>query len=175
MPALNIPRKSGDLKPSDADKTGAEAAKSLHDAMSYSRESKELDISDDRVSIPNLQVEDLPQCPKCGNGLLRPGVVWFGEMLPEKIVDAIETFIVESEKIDLILVIGTSSKVYPAAGYVDKARSKGARVAVVNMDRADAPGGMNGLHEGDWFFQGDAGVIVPEILKSVTDAAWLQG
>lgn len=66
-----------------------------------------------------------------------------------------------------MLVIGTSSKVWPAAGYVDYAREKGARVAVINMDRNDAPGGANGLDAGDWFFEGDASEIVPEILKSV--------
>lgn len=134
-------------------------------------ESRELDISDDRVEIPQLQREDLPQCPKCGNGLLRPGVVWFGEILPERTVKEIEDFIDESEKIDLIIVVGTSAKVYPAAGYVDTAREKGARVAVVNMDRADTPGGVNGLEEGDWFFEGDAGAILPEILKCVTEVS----
>lgn len=127
----------------------------------------ELDISDDRVPIPELLIADLPHCPKCKQGLLRPGVVWFGETLPEKTISAVEDFIIESKKIDLILVIGTSAKVYPAAGYVDRARNKGARVAVVNMDRGDTPGGRGGLMKGDWFFEGDAGVIVPEILKSV--------
>lgn len=128
---------------------------------------RELDISDDRVPIPELRLADLPCCPKCERGLLRPGVVWFGEALPEKTISAIEDFIKESKKIDLILVIGTSAKVYPAAGYVDRAREKGARVAVVNMDRGDTPGGEGGLMRGDWFFEGDAGALVPEILKSV--------
>lgn len=123
-----------------------------------------MDISDDRVEIPELDTKDLPHCPKCGNGLLRPGVVWFGEMLPEKIITKIDNFIEESKKIDLILVIGTSAKVYPAAGYIEKARAKGARVAVINMDQADT--GSGGLKKGDWFFEGDAGVLVPELLKS---------
>ena len=133
----------------------------------YGGSRRELDISDDQVPIPELRIADLPHCPKCKHGLLRPGVVWFGEPLPEKTISAIEDFIIESKKIDLILVIGTSAKVYPAAEYVDRAREKGARVAVVNMDRGDTPGRMSGLMQGDWFFEGDAGVIVPEILKSV--------
>ena len=128
---------------------------------------KEPDISDVNVPIPDVSVNDLPHCPKCKEGVLRPGVVWFGEMLPKKALSAIQDFTNKPEKIDLMLVIGTSSKVYPAAGYVDIARAKGARVAVVNMDRADTPGGKNGLAKGDWFFEGDAGEIVPEILKSV--------
>ena len=35
------------------------------------------------------------------------------------------------------------------------------------MDHSDIPGGPGGLNENDWFFEGDAGVIVPEILKPV--------
>ena len=127
--------------------------------------SKELDISDDRVRLPELEINDLPQCPQCREGILRPGVVWFGEMLPEKTIREVNDFIKESSKIDLILVIGTSSKVYPAAAYVEQAREKGARVAVINMDRADTPGGRHGLDKGDWFFEGDAAVIMPELLK----------
>ena len=136
----------------------------MHGAGSKQQTGRELDISDDRVDIPQLSTKDLPQCPKCGTGLLRPGVVWFGEQLPAKVINKIDDFIKKSEKIDLILVIGTSAKVYPAAGYIHKARAKGARVAVINMDRADT--GRGGLKDGDWFFEGDAGVLVPELLKS---------
>ena len=128
---------------------------------------KELDISDEGIPIPHIDTKDLPHCPKCKTGLLRPGVVWFGEALPGDTLSAIDDFVSKSKKIDLILVIGTSAKVYPAAGYVNVARAKGARVAVVNIDKADAPGGTNGLVKGDWFFEGDAGVVVPEILESV--------
>jgi NAD-dependent SIR2 family protein deacetylase len=127
---------------------------------------RELDISDSNIPVPKLKVQDLPECPQCG-GLLRPGVVWFGETLPARTIQAVDDWIESSPRIDLMLVIGTSAKVWPAAGYVDQARDKGARVAVINMDPNDVPGGANGLEPGDWFFQGDAGVIVPEILKSV--------
>lgn len=136
----------------------------MHGAGSKPQGGKELDISDDRVEMPEIDAKDLPHCPRCGDGLLRPGVVWFGERLPEKIINEVDNFIEEPKKIDLILVIGTSAQVYPAAGYIDKARAKGARVAVVNMDRADT--GRGGLEKGDWFFEGDAGVLVPELLKS---------
>ena len=170
-PALAIPKEGPQAEPVPSDKTGAEAADSLYAAMGKSNDGsppvQELDISDERIPIPQLCVKDLPHCPKCKSGLLRPGVVWFGEMLPGDILSAIDDFIAKSEKIDLILVVGTSAKVYPAAGYVDLARAKGARVAVINMDRADTPGGRNGLTKDDWFFEGDAGVIVPEILKPV--------
>ena len=136
----------------------------MHGAGLKNQTGRELDISDDRVDIPQLGTKDLPQCPECNSGLLRPGVVWFGEKLPANVINEIEDFIDKSKKIDLILVIGTSAKVYPAAGYINKARAKGARVAVINMDRADT--GSGGLKQGDWFFEGDAGVLVPELLKS---------
>ena len=125
---------------------------------------KELDISDDRVELPGVGEQDLPHCPQCGHGILRPGVVWFSEMLPEKTLNQVDDFIEKSDKINLILVIGTSARVYPAAGYVERAREKGAKVAVINMDRADVP--RYGLNKGDWFFEGDASVILPELLRS---------
>jgi len=149
VPALAIP--TGDVDPTSKDAQAAVA--------------KELDISDESVHLPAVQAHDLPKCPTCSRGLLRPGVVWFGESLPSKVLSTVEDFIAAPEKIDLMLVIGTSARVYPAAGYVDEARAKGARIAVVNMDEDDAPAG--GMSANDWFFVGDAAQIVPDMLKSV--------
>ena len=53
-----------------------------------------------------------PRCADCGN-LLRPGVVWFGEMLPEDAIDAAER---AARACELMLVVGTSGAVWPAAG-----------------------------------------------------------
>lgn len=161
------------VNPSKDDKTGKEAGRALYEAITsggnnQSSETRtELDISDPAVPLTNLPIDELPKCPECG-GLLRPGVVWFGESLPSHTLSAIDDWISSAPFIDLMLVIGTSSKVWPAAGYVDTAREKGARIAVVNMDRNDAPGGALGLDRSrDWFFEGDASEIVPEILKAV--------
>ncbi|KAF9886987.1 hypothetical protein FE257_010603 [Aspergillus nanangensis] len=164
VPALAIPKNLPEPTPSTGDKTGEEATRSLYNALGIA-EGEEVDISDDRVPLKGLSTDLLPHCPECKEGLLRPGVVWFGESLPLQTLDTVDNWM-KAGPIDLILVIGTSSRVYPAAGYVDKARAKGARVAVVNMDRNDV--GSSGLKPGDWFFKGDAGVIVPEILQSVT-------
>ena len=54
-----------------------------------------------------------PRC-ECG-ALLRPGVVWFGESLPE---EAVARAVGAIQSADLLLVIGTSGVVYPAAGFV---------------------------------------------------------
>ncbi|RVX73513.1 hypothetical protein B0A52_02401 [Exophiala mesophila] len=124
---------------------------------------KGADISDIAIPIPKISRQQLPQCPQCNKNLLRPGVVWFGESLPQQVVQSVSAWFDQPDKVDLILVIGTSSKVYPAAGYTQVARQKGARVAVINMDPADA----TSLTNQDWFFQGDAAVIVPDLLKSV--------
>lgn len=69
-----------------------------------------------------------PRCGECGN-LVRPGVVWFGEMLP---VAALEAADQAARGCDLMLVVGTSGAVYPAAGLAHTARRAGARLVVLN-------------------------------------------
>ncbi|HMN21435.1 MAG TPA: NAD-dependent protein deacylase [Ottowia sp.] len=69
-----------------------------------------------------------PRCVQCGNPL-RPAVVWFGEMLPERALARAEQAAAACE---LMLVVGTSGQVWPAAGLVHAARAAGARVVVVN-------------------------------------------
>ncbi|WYZ37635.1 hypothetical protein EsH8_II_001141 [Colletotrichum jinshuiense] len=111
-----------------------------------------------------LAKEDLPQCPKCKSSILRPGVVWFGEPLPVDVVKETEALFEDPEPIDLCLTIGTSSRVWPAAGYADIARKKGARVAVINTRAEDA---KNLRPDRDWVFVGDSAVILPELLKPI--------
>ncbi|KAL4795109.1 DHS-like NAD/FAD-binding domain-containing protein [Aspergillus venezuelensis] len=163
VPALAIPRGLREVKPKGEDKTGEEAPKE-EKQQEKKKEEQELDISDERIPLNPIPREELPQCPECKEGLLRPGVVWFGEALPSQTLDYVDNWMDEG-KIDLMLVIGTSSKVWPAAGYVEQARGKGARIAVVNMDPNDM--GKGRFTSKDWFFQGDASVIVPEMFKGV--------
>jgi NAD-dependent deacetylase len=80
---------------------------------------------DTRPSLPDLP----PHC-SCG-GLLRPGVVWFGEALP---ADVWERAAQASSKADVFLVVGTSGVVYPAAGLIATAKSAGARIIEVNTE-----------------------------------------
>ena len=160
---MAIPKGAAQPAPIGTAQSGQAATDSLSQALFD--ESKELDISNDKVELAHVETKDLPQCPKCGTGLLRPGIVWFNEVLPKDTLDEVAQFIKESHKIDIMMVIGTGAKVWPAAGYVDEAREKGARVAVINMSLEDIPGGRYGLQRGDWFFQGDASVIIPAILK----------
>lgn len=71
-----------------------------------------------------------PRCPRC-NGLLRPDVVWFGEMLPEQALnDAIEA----ARTCDVFLSIGTSGVVEPAASLPSVAQRSRATVVIINPD-----------------------------------------
>lgn len=151
VPSLAIPKGGQDLTPNNALQAAA------------SNKPKELDISDASVPIARIPVTDLPHCPRCKTSLLRPNVVWFGEQLPVRTMDEIDVYLESDKNVDFILVIGTSAKVYPAAGYIEKARMKGAKVCVVNMDAKDAPPG--GWKKGDWFFNLDAAEIVSELLR----------
>ncbi|HEY7531847.1 MAG TPA: NAD-dependent deacylase [Nitrospiraceae bacterium] len=72
----------------------------------------------------------LPACQAC-SGLLRPHIVWFGESLdPNDIRHCTEAL----RSCDLLLVIGTSGVVYPAAGFASVAKQSGATVVEVNLD-----------------------------------------
>lgn len=79
---------------------------------------------DDRAPLPELP----PHCV-CG-GPARPGVVWFGESLPDAVwgeaIDAVRGC-------DTCLVVGTSAVVYPAAGLVHVAKSAGAKIIEINI------------------------------------------
>ena len=74
-----------------------------------------------------------PRCPECG-GLARPGVVWFGEMLDPADLAAADA----ACHCDVLLVVGTSSVVYPAAGLTAVARSRGAFIVEINPEATPA-------------------------------------
>ncbi|KAI1134822.1 DHS-like NAD/FAD-binding domain-containing protein [Hypoxylon sp. FL0543] len=123
---------------------------------------QKIPLLDPDVPVPNIKVEDLPHCPNCRTGLLRPGVVWFGEELDQSMLKQVDNWI-KQDRVDVMLVIGTAAAVYPAAGYVQKARRQGAIVAVVNPD----PDSAEGLSQDDFFFQGDASEILPQLFEGV--------
>lgn len=97
---------------------------------------------------------DLPECPDCGK-LLRPDIVWFHEMLPPDIWQAAEEAALSCQ---CFLVAGTSAVVYPAAGLIEMARSAGASVIEVNLERTAASAG------GTVSLYGPSGAILPELL-----------
>ncbi len=79
---------------------------------------------DARPSLPELP----PRCA-CG-GVERPGVVWFGEGLPDTVW---EEAVRSAREADVLIVIGTSAVVHPAAGLVYLAKASGAKVVEINI------------------------------------------
>jgi NAD-dependent deacetylase len=80
---------------------------------------------DDRVPMEPIP----PLCPYCG-GLLRPGVVWFGEIIDATVLG--NSF--AAAHCDLFLTLGTSAVVYPAAGLTHVARNEGAFTVEINQE-----------------------------------------
>ncbi len=76
----------------------------------------------------DLESGAIPRCPKCG-GLIRPSVVWFGEMLPP---DALEMAEISARECEVFFSIGTSAEVYPAANLPYIAKHSGATLVEVN-------------------------------------------
>lgn len=81
-----------------------------------------------KMSEPTLEVEP-PVC-HCG-GLIRPDIVWFGEPLPD---EPWQSAVEATEAADVMVVVGTSAIVYPAAGLAELALSRGTAVIEVNPE-----------------------------------------
>ena len=100
----------------------------------------------------------VPLCPACG-GIVRPDVVWFGEMLPE---DEWGASVTAAEGADVFLSIGTSAVVYPAASLPLMAKQHGAFLVEVNTE----PTPMT--RSADEFLCGPSGTILPALYETVT-------
>jgi NAD-dependent deacetylase len=98
-----------------------------------------------------------PKCPRCG-GLLRPDVVWFGEMLPP---GAFERSAEAARNCDAFFSIGTSSLVYPAASLPYEAIRRKILSIEINPEETPLTGQV------DHHFQGSSGMILPELVAAV--------
>ena len=105
--------------------------------------------------------DGVPRCSSC-DGLLRPDVVWFGEMLP---LQALERAATASRGCDLFLTVGTSALVYPAAGLPYEALTGGA--VVVEVNPAPTPFSDRAHHS----LRGPSGTALPALVE----AAWPGG
>jgi NAD-dependent deacetylase len=97
-----------------------------------------------------------PSCSHCG-GPVRPGVVWFGESLPEQQLNCAFS---SAQQCDVLLVIGTSGLIQPAAGLPALARQAGAKVVQINPLSTS----LDPLCT--WSLRGAAGVIMPRLVQS---------
>lgn len=93
--------------------------------------------------------------PLCSCGMLRPGVVWFGESLPE---GAIERAAAAGRDADVLIVAGTSAQVYPAAGLIPLALEHGTKVIEINPDLTDFSDSAT------WSLRGTSASILPGFL-----------
>lgn len=101
--------------------------------------------------------DEAPKCDKCG-GLVRPDVVWFGEMLPAGVFEEAEKLAAKS---DICFVIGTSAVVYPAAYIPISAKSGGSFVIEINIEATEL------TYSAHCSFFGKSGEIMPLILNEV--------
>ena len=110
-------------------------------------------VEDDPLKLP---AGEPPRCPACGDWL-RPGVVWFGEMLDGATLQQAQ---LAAARCQVMLVIGTSGLVYPAAGLPVEALRHGAKVIVVNPQNSE-------LDEvATLVVRGKAAVEVPKLLAT---------
>lgn len=100
----------------------------------------------------------VPTCD-CG-GMLRPGVVWFGEMLPEA---AIMNAFIAAESCDLFIAVGTSAVVYPAAMLPAEAKKHRAIVLEINPEPTPI------TQWADFSIQENAGSILPNIVNAIKE------
>lgn len=88
-------------------------------------------------------------------------MVWFGESLDGALLREIDEWL-DRGPISVIFVIGTGAQVWPAAGYVQEAAARGARVCVVNTEVSEETLGPE-----DFGFVGDAAALLPRLLEPV--------
>lgn len=105
-----------------------------------------------------LEMEMPPRCRVCGGTFLKPTVVLFGEPMPYAAVQ--EAFALAREA-DVVLVVGSSLVVYPAADIPVAAARSGARMIVVNAEATPFD------ELADVVIHGKAGEVLPEILKLI--------
>jgi len=110
------------------------------------------------LPLDEISLESLPPYCSCG-GVFKPAGVFFGEPIPP---DAMYRSQEAAESCDLILVIGTSAVVYPAADIPRVAKQAGAQVIEINPEKTDLTDWVS-----DFIILEKAGVAIPQILEAI--------
>jgi NAD-dependent deacetylase len=137
-------------------RAGSRAPIELHGSLFRSRCVREGRIHEGQVDAA-LSARRLPRCPDC-DALLRPGVVWFGETLPDAALETARTAVTDCE---VLLSVGTSHQVFPAAALPAIALAAGATVAAINPDP-----GAAGRVAGIQYLIGKAGELLPTLVAT---------
>ena len=104
---------------------------------------------------PDPELESPPACPRC-NQRMGPGVVWFGEAIPEEMLKMAWRY---SAAADVFFSIGTSGLVYPAAQLVEVARWSGAVIVEANTHPTPLS------ESADYVLRGPAGTTLPRLVE----------
>jgi NAD-dependent protein deacetylase/lipoamidase len=110
------------------------------------------------LPLDELSLETLPPYCGCG-GVFKPAGVFFGEPIPPYALSRSQE---EAQSCDLILVIGTSAVVYPAADIPRLAKETGAQVIEINPERTDLTDWL-----ADFIIQEKAGTAIPQIVAAI--------
>jgi NAD-dependent deacetylase len=137
-------------------RAGSRSPIELHGSLFRSRCIRDGAVHEELVDEA-LAGRRLPQCPDCG-ALLRPGVVWFGEVLPEAALESAHAAVTNC---DVLLSVGTSHQVFPAAALPAIAHASGAAVAVINPDV-----GATDRVPGVQYSIGKAGELLPALVAA---------
>jgi len=110
-----------------------------------------------KYSKEEIDLKNLP--PRCScSGILKPDIVFFGELIPTKALN--EAFEL-ANKCDLILVIGTSCAVYPAAELPIIVKRRGGKIVEINKEESELS------YLADYKLLGKAGEILPKLVDEV--------
>ena len=120
-------------------------------------EPTEVNIEDGSVNLS----ESPPRCPYCHRPSVRPQVVWFGELLP---ADDFDRAVTLAETCDVMLMIGTSGIVYPAASLPLVVLSRHRTVIEINPNRSELTSRVT------IWLQGKSGEVLPELVNAVSHA-----
>lgn len=139
----------------EADSGDATAAMplELHGSILRDRCS-ECNARSEAVPVDATSLATLPRCARCG-GLLRPDVVWFGEMLDTRVLSAADA---AAGRAEVCLVVGTSALVYPAAALPLRTRERGGTIIEVNPEETP----LSDMAEAS--IRGSAADVVPSLL-----------
>ena len=99
-----------------------------------------------------------PRCPQCQKSLLRPGVVWFGEMLNPQTLSRVENFL-RSKEDSLVLVVGTTATFHYIIDWALRARSSGGVLVEINPEETELSAAADITH------RKRAAEILPEMLS----------
>ncbi|KPA14330.1 sigma factor [Candidatus Magnetomorum sp. HK-1] len=110
------------------------------------------------IMISDIKLDSTPPKCSCG-GIIRPDCVFFGEEIPH---DNVTRSFQVAQSCDVMLVVGTSAIVYPAAMIPDDARQSGAKIIEINPENTPLTGRVS-----DYILKGPAGYIMNQLITEI--------